>query len=113
MNIGAWVREVRRLLGVLHPDRSYHAHTSPIELCFCPERRVRTDKERTFPEHWEAKCGSCTCQASTGEEAAAALISRLEGEVTAKIAAARAELERLERAQAVHLRLVPATEKPS
>jgi hypothetical protein len=114
MNIAGWVQEVRRLLRAIYPNRALHYHTSPVGLEYHPERTsdgVSKLKQPT-PGHWTASCGAVRREAATAEEAAAALVADLEGQIAERIASMRAEVARLEAAQASKLRIVRA-EKPS
>jgi hypothetical protein len=123
MNLAEWVREVRRLTRVLHPDvgereRSY-VHTAEIRITHRPERpndaRPSEKSAPPSPEVWIASGPEVTAEAATPEEAAASVIAQLEKKIADKIAVARRELERLEAAaQGVgRLRVVRRSEKPS
>ncbi|MGO9833699.1 MAG: hypothetical protein ACLP1X_05740 [Polyangiaceae bacterium] len=112
MNVAAWVREIRRLVRALYPEgNTAIQNRTAVGLHYHPEGQLI--KGKPDPEYWSASCGAYEdCRASTPEDAAAALIARLETELAKKIAHHRAQLAQLEASQAAGLRVV-RTEKPS
>lgn len=98
MNIVAWVAEVRRLLKALKHE--------PTDI------RLRWVPKSDHPECWEAATGSVRVTGSSPEEATAKVVEELGRRIAVQVATHRAELERLEKAQASGLHVVK-TEKPS
>jgi hypothetical protein len=112
MNLAAWVAEVRRLLRALDsPNRgTANGHVALTHhMPTAPSGKGQGAK----PARWVATCEYvANVEGNTPEEAAAALIARLEADLSQKIETHRAELARLEAARGARLRVVRA-EKPS